>query len=119
MPTDNELLATAYKFFNARDIDAVFQTMHKDVDWPNGLEGGRVRGYGQVRDYWTRQWAMLDPHVEPVSFAKAPDGRTVVQVHQVVKDLSGKVIVDHMVQHVYRIRDGLIESMEVLPADPA
>jgi SnoaL-like domain len=119
MPADTDLLTTAYKFFNARDIDATLQTMHHNVDWPNGLEGGRVHGHSKVRDYWTRQWAMLDPHVEPVSFAKSPDGRTVVQVHQVVKDLSGKLIVDHMVQHVYLIRDDLIQSMEVLPAEPS
>jgi len=26
------------------------------VDWPNGMEGGRVHGHAEVRAYWTRQW---------------------------------------------------------------
>ena len=56
-----ELLTEAYRAFNAREIDAVLAIMHHDVDWPNGMEGGRVHGHEGVRDYWTRQWAMINP----------------------------------------------------------
>ncbi|MBB5341420.1 nuclear transport factor 2 family protein [Tunturiibacter gelidoferens] len=113
MQTDRELLASAYEHFNIREIDSVLNLMHPDVDWPNALEGGRVRGHSAVRDYWTRQWAMLDPHVEPTGFALNPDGRTIVQVHQVVRDLTGKVLSDRIVEHVYLVQDGLIRSMEI------
>ena len=113
MQTGHDLVASAYSSFNARDIDAVLSTMHEDVDWPNGMEGGRVNGHGGVREYWIRQWRSLDPHVEPVSFTTESDGRTLVQVHQTVRDLSGKVILDQMVQHIYLIRKGLIQSMEI------
>ena len=112
MPTTRDLLLTAYTSFNARDIDSVLQTMHSEVDWPNGMEGGRVHGHSGVRDYWTRQWAQIDPHVEPVAFADAA-GRTVVDVHQTVRDLSGNVILDQMVQHIYSLQDGLIKNMEI------
>jgi hypothetical protein len=37
----------------------------------------------------------------------------VVEVHQVVRDLVGKVQVDQTVQHVYRIENGLVRSMEI------
>jgi hypothetical protein len=87
--------------------------MHKDVDWPNGMEGGRVNGHRGVREYWIRQWSSVDPHVEPVSFTTDSDGRICVQVHQTVRDLSGKVILDQMIQHIYLIRNGLIQSMEI------
>jgi hypothetical protein len=113
MQTDRELLASAYKHFNARDIDSVLSLMHPDVDWPNGMEGGRVQGHNAVRDYWIRQWAILDPHVEPTGYASDADGRINVQVHQVVRDLAGKVLLDHMVQHVYLVQDGLIRNMEI------
>jgi|SRR5271154_3911731 len=119
MQTDRELLASAYKHFNARDIDAVLETMHPDVDWPNGMEGGRVHGHREVRDYWTRQWAIVDPHVEPVSFTTDSDGRIVLQVHQTVRDLTGKLLLDHMVQHVYLVQDGLIRSMEIRDSEPS
>jgi ketosteroid isomerase-like protein len=114
MPTTaRELLLAAYTSFNARDIDAVLKTMHEDVDWPNGMEGGRVHGHAEVRAYWTRQWKAVDPHVEPVGFEIEADGRIAVTVHQRVCDLSGKVLVDHLIGHIYRIEDGLIQSMEI------
>ena len=112
------LLVSAYEHFNARDVDSVLKNMHKDVDWPNGMEGGRINGHDAVREYWTRQWSVLDPHVEPVSFADESDGRTAVQVHQTVRDLAGNVILDQMVQHVYHIQNGLIQSMEIRDGPP-
>jgi hypothetical protein len=27
-----------------------------------GMEGRRVHGHEAVRDYWTRQWNLVDPH---------------------------------------------------------
>jgi hypothetical protein len=59
----------------------------------------------------------LDPYVEPVRIVEGDSGDTVVEVHQVVRDLAGKVLLDRMVQHVYRIRGGLIERMDI--RDPA
>ena len=108
-----ELIKTVYAAFNHRDIDAVFAHMHPDVDWPNGMEGGREHGHEQVRAYWTRQWAMINPHVDPLRIEDDDFGNTVVDVHQVVRDLSGNVILDQMVQHAYCIRDGLIERMDI------
>ena len=58
MRSNEELLAATYKAFNAREIDTVLAMLHPEVDWPNGMEGGRVHGRENVREYWTRQWAM-------------------------------------------------------------
>src|SRR5215472_3703541 len=87
--------------------------MQPDVDWPNAMENRREIGVENVREYWTRQWQVLDPHVDPVGFSDDSEGRTIVDVHQVVKDREGKVLVDQIVQHVYTIRDGLIQRMEI------
>jgi ketosteroid isomerase-like protein len=108
-----ELLKRAYTTFNARDIDGALATMRSDVEWPNGMEGGTVHGHEGVRAYWTRQWGMLDPHVEPVTFEEDSTGRIAVGVHQVVRDLSGKVLMDRMVRHVYSLQEGLISGMEI------
>jgi len=113
MPADRHLLMNVYDAFNARDIDAVLAFMCADVDWPNGWEGGRVYGHQGVRDYWTRQWAAIDPRVDPVGFDSDEAGRAVVKVHQVVRDLDGKVISEGMVEHIYLIEGGLIKSMEI------
>src|SRR3954451_5074601 len=71
---DEQQLRTLYVAFNARDVEAVLARTADDVDWPNAWEGGRVCGHAAVRDYWTRQWAEIDPYVEPVGFATLPDG---------------------------------------------
>ena len=108
-----ELLQRIYAAFNRREIETVLAAMAADVDWPNGMEGGRELGHEAVRDYWRRQFEVLDPKVEPKNFGRDAEGRIVVDVHQVVHDKSGKLVVDQMVRHVYEIRRGLIQSMEI------
>lgn len=103
----------AYRAFNSREMDAALATMQPNVEWPNGMEGGTVDGHGGVRNYWTRQWGMLDPHVDPVKIDADGHGRIVVGVHQVIRDLNGKVLMDRMVEHVYLFENGLIRSMEI------
>jgi hypothetical protein len=108
-----ELLRRTYAAFNARDIDAALAVLQPDVDWPNGMEGGREHGHEAVRAYWTRQFGMIDSHVEPVGFAQDDEGRVVIDVDQVVRDLDGNVISEGRVQHVYTFRDGLVERMDI------
>jgi hypothetical protein len=108
-----DLLKRAYAAFNARDLDGALATMRPDVVWPNGMEGGVVHGHDGVRAYWSRQWKMINPHVDPEGFTTDDRGRVTVNVHQVVKDLSGNVLMDRMVEHVYSFKDGLIQDMTI------
>lgn len=110
---ERELLAGAYRDFNARRIDQVLAKMHLDVEWANGMEGGHVHGREEVRAYWTRQWAAIDPHVEPQSILQDESGRFIVEVHQVVRDIQGNLLVDTVVHHAYQIRNSLIERMDI------
>ena len=113
MSDDVELLKRIYNQFNARDMEAVLGTLHEEVMWANGMEGGHVHGRDSVRSYWTRQWAMVDPHVEPVGFSTGPGGETVVEVHQIVRDLVGNVLVDQMVGHIFRFENGLVRRFDI------
>jgi ketosteroid isomerase-like protein len=117
MNPNRELLVAAYRAFNARDIDTLLAMMHPDVDWPNGMEGGRVNGQENVRRYWMHQWGILEPHVEPVSIEEDEARRSVVRVHQVVRDQAGNLVVDQFVEHVYTIRDSRIERMDIREAN--
>lgn len=110
---EHELLTGAYRDFNARRIDAVLARMHPSVEWANGMEGGYVHGKDAVREYWTRQWKVIDPHVDPLRIEQDETGRFVVEVHQVARDLAGNVLLDRTVHHAYRIREGLIERMDI------
>jgi ketosteroid isomerase-like protein len=107
------VLKALYERFNARDVDAILPSLAVDVEWPNGWEGGYVHGRDEVRDYWTRQWREIDSTVTPEHFATRTDGRIDVTVHQVVRNLEGEVLGDSTVHHIYRLRDGQIEHMEI------
>lgn len=113
MLSDHDLLAFMYTAFNARAADTVLATLHPEVDWPNGMEGGRVLGRDAVRAYWTQQWSMISPHVEPTGFETLPDGRIRVRVHQVVRDLGGQLLADQTVHHVYTLENGLVRRMDI------
>ena len=107
------LLKQTYQHFNERDIDATLAMMHPEVDWPNGMEGGIEHGHEAVRNYWTRQWKVLDPHVDPVEFRGESGGQINVTVHQVVHDLEGNLLVDQIIHHIYTFEQGLIKTMEI------
>jgi hypothetical protein len=108
-----ELLKRVYEAFNVRDMESVLAAMHHDVVWANGMEGGCVHGREEVRNYWTRQWGMIDPSVEPVEFSSNAEGQIVVEVHQVVRELNGNLLADKMVGHVFRIENGLIKRFDI------
>ncbi len=113
MSDDVELLKRVYDLFNSRDIESVLAAMHQDVIWANGMEGGHVHGRDEVRSYWKRQWALIDPHVEPVEISPNGKGEVVVKVHQVVRDPRGNLLADRLVMHVFQIRNGLIQRFDI------
>ena len=113
MPDEVEFLKRLYDRFNDRDMVELLAAMQEDVIWANGMEGGHVHGREGVRSYWTRQWAMIDPHVEPVEFSKGPQGEIIVVVHQIVRDLNGTLLTDKLVGHVFRLEKGLVQRFDI------
>jgi formylmethanofuran dehydrogenase subunit A len=82
---------------------------------PKAFKGGFVRGFQEVRAYWTEQWSEINPHVEPISFYSEEAGRILVDVHQVVRDEAGAVLADEHVGHRFTLEHSLIQAMEVCP----
>ena len=119
----NDHIATLrrlYERFNARDIDGVLPVLAMDVAWANGMDGGHVHGHEALRDYWTRQWSMVSPHVAPVGFTEARDGSIVAEVRQTVLNLDGTPLEgqthglrDKTVAHVFRMQDGKINRFDI------
>jgi len=110
---DIELLKRLYQQFNARDLPAILKVLHPDVMWANGMDGGHVHGHAGVRGYWTRQWTMIDPRVEPAGFTTLPDGAIQVEVLQTVRDLNGNILSDKTVRHVFHIDGGLVGRFDI------
>jgi hypothetical protein len=111
--TTQELIAQAYSAFNQREVDALLVLMSENVSWPKASEGGRVVGKQEIRDYWTRQWAEFNPHVDVLEVVEREAGKTDVKVRQVVTSLKGDVLADTELWHVYSIANGLIERMDI------
>src|SRR4029453_3296428 len=95
-------------------METLLSAMQEDVIWANGMEGGHVHGREGVRSYWTRQWAMIDPRVEPVAFSKGPEGEVMVEVQQIVRALDGKPPADGFVGHVFQLKNGLVQRFDIL-----
>ena len=112
-------MRATYAAFNARNIDAALVNMAPDVAWPKAFKGGFAHGHEGVRAYWTEQWSEIDPHVEPMAFHPEDDGRILVDVHQVVRDLAGEVLADSRVGHRFTVEKGLIQTMEVCVPPPS
>jgi ketosteroid isomerase-like protein len=118
-----ELLKRIYACFNSRDIDGVLAALADDVAWANGMDGGHVHGREAVREYWTRQWTMVSPYVEPVGFHRIANGAIIAQVRQTVRDLEGKPLHsqthglnDKTVGHVFRLREGKVVRFDIQDA---
>jgi hypothetical protein len=119
MPDTNTLITQAYAAFNHRDIDAALALMTETVSWPKASEGGRVTGKEEIRAYWTRQWQEFDPHVDPLDITDQPDGTTEVKVHQLVKSLTGELLFDGEVTHIYTFANNLIARMDFKQTEPS
>jgi ketosteroid isomerase-like protein len=120
---DVEMIKRIYHSFNARDIDGVLTALSDDVAWANGMDGGHVHGREAVRDYWTRQWAVVNPHVEPIAFEEKADGAVAVEVIQSVFDLNGQPLEgqthglkDKTVTHVFQMEGDKIARFDIQDA---
>jgi hypothetical protein len=106
-----------YTAFNERDSRFVTERMTGDVQWPRAFKGGHVHGREAVEAYWREQWQEIDPRVTPMSIEVRHNGSVDVTVHQVVRDLSGKVLADSVVHHVYRFDAGRVARMDLAGED--
>lgn len=113
MAIDDMDVREIYADFNRRDIPAVLARLHPDVVWANGVEGGHVHGREAVRAYWTQQWAVIEPHVEPVQITPRGAASIAVEVHQVVRDLAGTLLLDQTVRHVFEFHAGLVTRFDI------
>ena len=107
------LVKKAYSAFNLRDIVTALSAFHPEVLWPKAFEGGYISGHNEVRKYWSRQWAEINPKVEPIEFQQITKEIFEVKVHQLVKDLDDNILFDGIVKHIYTLEDNLLKKMDI------
>lgn len=120
LKSDVLVIKGIYERFNARDIDGVLSSLTDDVAWANGMDGGHVHGHEGVRDYWTHQWAVVSPHVEPKTFHQIENGVIAAEVIQTVLDLNGQPLTgqthglkDKTVKHIFSMHNGKITRFDI------
>jgi len=101
-----------YQDFNERNINSVMDNMTDDVRWANGMEGGYVYGRDAVREYWTRQFSLINSKVVPLQIEVDGDV-TKIKAHQVVHDLNGNLLADETVEHYFHVRNGSITRFDI------
>lgn len=60
-------------------------------------------------------WASLEPELHPTELHVAADGTVVVDVRQVVRDGSGRIVAEGAARHVYRLDADLVQEMSIRP----
>ena len=105
-------LLRAYAAYNSQDIEALVALVSDDVNWPDD-DAGRLHGKDEVRAYWTEQWARTRTHDEPVAFSERNDGRTAVQISQVVRSPNGSVSSKGQFLHLQRREGDRIARMDI------
>lgn len=118
MNSEQNFLQNLYEAFNKREIETIISLMHPNVKWANGMEGGFVHGREAVREYWTKQFQIIDPQLEPLNYDNDEKGRNVVTVRQIVRDLDGNVFLDKTVKQIFTIKDGLVTEFELGDPEP-
>lgn len=117
-PEAEALLRGMYDAFNRKDIRTALAAAHPDVNWPNGLEGTRVTGLTDVAEFIERQLRVVDLQMDVLEVTEGDEGAVVVRVHQVARFQSdGAVLTDDVVEHIYRLQDGLIVAVDARDAD--
>lgn len=110
------LLRRMYEVFSTDEREPFMQRcLAPDVDWPNVLDGVRLRGREAVRAYWARQFAAGHPLVRLEGLRLDADGEVVVAtVRPGMRDASGERWAEETVEHVYRFGgEGLVTRMDV------
>lgn len=114
MRHERSLLAKAYEAFNARDPIALGEVLHEDVQWPDSLEGGLLKGRAAVIDYFARQFDLMQLDARQITVREEPPARIVVDIQYAVKSRDGQLWSDTRAVLAYDFADRLIIGMTVL-----
>jgi len=107
------LLLDGCRAFNDCDVGGALNIMHTDVDWVDGMTGGRVHGHHALRDHWLTQWTAFKQQLIPLRFTHDAD-TVMVDVMQSTRTLDGTLLRDELVRHAYTFEGWRVQRMDIL-----
>jgi len=114
MSREHDRLVQAYDAFNARDLPALAELFHPQVEWPDILEGGVISGRPAVQAYFARQLEVMIPDARIIRTRLVAPGRLEVDLQYAVHSLEGRLWSDTAATLAYDFQDDLIIRMTVL-----
>ena len=112
------LVRDAYRRFNKSDITALLDLLDPDVELPDPLSGRKLRGVDEAREYWEREFALVEPTLLVSEIVEIGDALLVVVFQELYDRESGKLL-GHGVTAVHRVtfRGDRIASIEYTGID--
>jgi hypothetical protein len=104
-----DLIKSAYRAFNAREIEAALAPLDDRVAWADG-KGGVLHGRSAVREHWLEQWAEADPEIDIQAIARTPQG-IVASIR--VRMQQGDERTEQRLTNVFRVDGERILAMRV------
>ena len=97
---------------NRQDFEAGLALLHPDVDWPDLMNGGRLRGPAAVRAYWGQVYAVVRSQTEVLDVH--PDGgdRVAARMLHTIHDRKGKLWSEDVMTHVFTFSGELMLRMD-------
>jgi ketosteroid isomerase-like protein len=112
-----QIVAEIYDALNARDLDELLEHLAPEVEWANGIDGGREHTRAGVRAFWEKTWKEVNPRIEPTEMETMGD-MVHVRVQQFVTTLAGAVLQNKKVEHIFTFAGPFVSRLEVIDADP-
>lgn len=113
MTPDEDRIAQLFDAYNGRAFDRCVAMLTDDVEWPNEVESGVLKGRDAVRIYFTDVTAPLRAHYEPISLHTDARGRVSVLSRQAIASAAdGSLWSSTRVVHRFTLAGGQITRME-------
>lgn len=106
------LLEAMYAAFNQKDLDGLLAGLHPDIDWPNFLAGGRIKGVEALRTYWAEQFEIIDPEASPISYETLPGDQIRVKLHYMIRARAGGIWTDEILFNTFTFDGDRVVRMD-------
>lgn len=84
------LVREAYDRFNDADISGLIDLLDPDVELPDVLSGGTIRGTEAIRQYWEREFELVEPSILASEIVEVGDAVLVVVFQEIHERGSGQ-----------------------------
>jgi len=110
------LIQSLYQTFNRKDLTALLEFYHPDVEYVNEPKNIHLKSRDQLSAQWQDHTGRVGISLTPQIIFTIPGG-VFVRIREVLTRLDGEVFFDGLVGHAYQILDGTIRRCDIIDYD--